>query len=128
MSTDETFNLPAADLRAEEAELAMSVEVLATTLEQALPQIASVERRKVGGFRSKRREVQQIALALGEEQFELRRTAQGLQCTRHKVVRGITLSRQDLPAADWIAEVVAGVTRRAEVSERDRLALEGLLR
>jgi hypothetical protein len=128
VSTDETFNLPAADLRAEEAELAMSVEVLATTLEQALPQIASVERRKVGGFRSKRREVQQIALALGEEQFELRRTAQGLQCTRHKVVRGIILSRQELPMADWIAEVIAGVTRRAEVGERDRITLEGLLR
>jgi len=128
MSDEQTFNLPAADLRADQAELAMSVEVLATTLEQALPQIASVERRKVGGFRSKHSQVQQIALALGEEQFELRRTAQGLQCTRHKVVRGITLSRQELPMADWIAEVIAGVTRRAEVGERDRVALEGLLR
>ena len=128
MSTDETFNLPAADLRAEEAELAMSVEVLATTLEQALPQIASVERRKVGGFRSKRTEVHRIALALDEDQFELLPTGHGLQCTRHKVVRGITLSRQELPLADWLAEVIAGVTRRADLEERDRIALEGLLR
>jgi len=128
VASDETFDLPAAALRADETELAMSVEVLAGTLEQALPQIASVERRKVGGFRSKRREVQRIAVALGEEQFELRTDAQGIQCTRHKVVRGITLSRQELPMASWIAELIAGVGRRAEVSERDRTALEGLLR
>jgi hypothetical protein len=125
---DETFDLPAASLRADEAELTTSIDVLAATLEQSLPQIASVERRKVGGFRSKRREVQRIAVALGEEQFELRSTAQGIQCTRHKVVRGITLSRQELPMARWITELIAGVGRRAEVSERDRVALEGLLR
>jgi hypothetical protein len=125
---DETFDLPAASLRADEAGLTLSIDVLAATLEQSLPRIASVERRKVGGFRSKRREVQRIAVALGEEQFELRSTAQGIQCTRHKVVRGITLSRQELPMASWIAELIAGVGRRAEVSERDRIALEGLLR
>jgi hypothetical protein len=125
---DETFDLPAASLRADEAELTTSIDVLAATLEQSLPQIASVERRKVGGFRSKRREVQRIAVALGEEQFELRCTAQGIQCTRHKVVRGITLSRQELPMASWITELIAGVGRRAEVSEQDRIALEGLLR
>ncbi len=128
MSSDEAFDLPAAALRADRAELSTSFEVLASTLEQALPQLASVERRKVGGFRSKQREVQRIALALGEERFELRRTAQGLECTRHKVVRGITLSRQSLAMADWIAEVIAAVTRSAEVGERDRIALEGLLR
>jgi hypothetical protein len=128
VSTDEAFDLPAASLRAEQAELGMSVEVLATTLEHALPGIVSVERHKVGGFRSKRTEVTRIAVALGDEQFELRPAGPALQCTRHKVVRGITLSRQELRAADWIAEVIAGVTRSAQVQERDRIALEGLLR
>lgn len=128
VSTDESLDLPAAALRADQAEVGTSIEVLATTLEQALPQIASVERRKVGGFRSKRREVQRIVLAIDEDQFELRPTARGLQCTRHKVVRGITLSRQELPLADWLAEVIAGVARRADIEERDRIALEGLLR
>ncbi len=128
MSTDDSFNLDAAVVRAGQGELAMSVETLAATLEQALPQMVSVERRKAGGFRSKRRDVQRIAVTLGEEQFELQRMAQGLQCTRHKVVRGIALSRQELPVADWIAEVIAGVARAAEVGERDRIALEELLR
>jgi len=128
VSSEESIDLPAAALRADGEELASSVEVLASTLEQALPSLASVERRKVGGFRSKQRELQRIALALGPEQFELRRTAQGFQCTRNKVVRGITLSRQELPIADWIAALIAEVTRTAEVGERDRAALEGLLR
>jgi hypothetical protein len=122
------IDLPAAALRADGADLEISIEALATSLEQALPGIASVERRKVGGFRSKRREVRRIAVPLGEEQFELLRDDQRISCTRHKVVRGITLSRQELPMADWIAELVEGLTRGAEVSDRNRIALEGLLR
>jgi hypothetical protein len=125
---EDDLDLPAAALRADDAELTISIEVLATKLEQTLPQITAVQRRKVGGFRSKRREVQRIAVPLGDEQFELCRTPQGLQCTRHKVVRGITLSREQLAMSDWIAAVLAGVTRSAEVSERDRLALEATLR
>ena len=122
------IDLPAAALRADGTDLEISIEALATSLEQALPGIASVERHKVGGFRSKRREVWRIAVPLGDEQFELLREDQRTQCTRHKVVRGITLSRQELPMADWIAALVDGLTRGAEVSERDRVALEGLLR
>jgi len=128
VSSDETFDLPAAALRADHQQLATSVEVLASTLEQALPAHTSVERRRVGGFRSKQRELQRIALALGQEHFELRRTPDGFLCTHNKVVRGITLSRQELGMADWLAAVIAGVTHTAEVSEHDRTALEGLLR
>jgi hypothetical protein len=128
MSAEEDLDLSAAGLRADGAELAVSVDVLASKLEQALPQIVAVERHKVGGFRSKRREVQRIALPLGEEQFELRRVAAGFQCTRHKVVRGITLSRQELSLTDWINEIVSGLARSAEVNQENRIALEGLLR
>jgi hypothetical protein len=125
---EDHLDLPAAALRADEAELAVSVDVLAAKLEQALPGIASVERHKVGGFRSKRREVRRIAVALGDQQFELLRENQRIQCTRHKVVRGITLSREQLAMSDWIAEVVSGVTQRAQGSEQDRVALQELLR
>jgi hypothetical protein len=127
VSSDEAFDLPAAALRADGADLAMAIEVLASRLEQALPQIALVERQKVGGFRSKRRAVQRIAVALGEEQFELRSTDRSVHCTRHKVVRGITLNREEMSMADWIDKLVASVARTAEVSEHDRLALGELL-
>jgi hypothetical protein len=127
VSSDEAFDLPAAALRADGAEVAMSIEVLASRLEQALPTLTLVERRKVGGFRSKRREVQRIAVSLGEQQFELRRAGGLVHCTRQKVVRGITLNRQELSLADWIDEFNAAVAQSAEVSEVDRLALGKLL-
>jgi len=122
------LDLPAASLRADEADLATSVEALAGSLEQALPSLASVERHKVGGFRSKHREVRRIAIALGEEHFELTRDQNGMRCTRNKVVRGIALSHDELPLTDWVRALVEGVIRRAEVSEQGRIALEGLLR
>jgi hypothetical protein len=122
------FDLSAAALRADGTELAVSIETLAASLEQALGELAVVERHKVGGFRSKRREVGRIAISLGEQQLELSRSAQGLRCTRNKIVRGITLSREELGLGDWIEALVEGVSTRAEVSEHDRAALEGLLR
>jgi hypothetical protein len=128
MSAADDFDLSAAGLRADVGELAVSVEVLASKLEQALPEIAVVERHKVGGFRSKRREVSRIAVVLGEERLELRREQGRVQCTRHKVVRGITLSKQELPMNDWITEILAGVAHSAEIGERDRAALRELLR
>jgi hypothetical protein len=128
VSSDEAFDLPAAALRADGAELESSVDVLAAKLEQALPQLASVERRKVGGFRSKRTEVRRIIVTLGDERFELLAAERGLQCTRNKVVRGITLSHEELTTSDWISALLAAVSGTAEVTERDRTALEGLLR
>jgi hypothetical protein len=130
MASEENLDLdlPAAALRADEIELAVSIEALAASLEQALPGLAAVERQRVGGFRSKRREVRRIAVALGEEQFELARDGQGLRCTRNRVVRGIALSHEELPLASWIAELVRGVSQRAQITDRDRATLEGLLR
>jgi len=127
VSSDEAFDLSAAALRADGVDLATAIEVLGSRLERALPGIALVERHKVGGFRAKRLVVQRIEVALGEERFELRSTDRSIQCTRHKVVRGITLNRQEMSMADWIDQLIAAVAHTAEVSEHDRLALGELL-
>jgi hypothetical protein len=126
--SDDGFDLPAAALRADRAELEASLSALASMLEQALPGLASVERRKVGGFRSKRTEVRRILVELGDERFELLAEDRALQCTRNKVVRGIALSHEQLTSADWLAALLAALSHTAEISERDRTALEGLLR
>jgi hypothetical protein len=126
--SDDGFDLPAAALRADRAELESSLTALASMLEQALPGLASVERRKVGGFRSKRSEVRRILVELGDERFELVAADRALQCTRNKVVRGIALSHEQLTSAEWLAALLAALSRTAEISERDRTALEGLLR
>ena len=66
-------------------------------------------------------------MTLGDERFELRSVGGAVQSTRQKVVRGITLSRQELPLAKWISELGDAVARTAEISEHDRLALAELL-
>jgi hypothetical protein len=71
--------------------------------------------------------VRRIAVTLGEQQFELDRADERVRCTRHSVVRGITLNRREMSMADWIEELNAAVARSAEVSEQDRLALGRLL-
>jgi hypothetical protein len=127
MSAEEDLDLSAGMLRADSGELDSSVDVLASKLEDSLPAMTSVKRRKVGGFRSKRLVVERIEVMLGDELFEITRAAHGFQCTRHKVVRGITLSRQEIPLADWLSELIKGVSATAEITERSRAALEGML-
>jgi hypothetical protein len=127
MSVEDDFDLSAGMLRADSGDLEGSVDVLARKLEESLPAMTAVKRRKVGGFRSKRTVVEQIQVSLGDEQFEIRRSQSGFQCTRHKVVRGITLSRKEVPMTEWISELIGGVSATAEITEQSRSALEGLL-
>jgi hypothetical protein len=122
------LDLAAAEVRADSADLEALVAALAARLEEALPRVVSVRRRRVGGFRSKETEVQAISLSVGDERFELVRTPAGFECTRHDVVRGITLKRERQLIADWIKDVVAAVTRTAELGQQTRSTLEGLVR
>jgi hypothetical protein len=124
----DALDLAAAEVRADRDDVEALVSALAVRLEDALPRMVSVKRRRIGGFRSKETEVASIALTVDDARFELVRAAAGFECTRHAVVRGITLKRERLPIEEWIGEVVAAVTQTAAVGERARLALEGLIR
>ncbi|MGD0196338.1 MAG: hypothetical protein ABSC56_00330 [Solirubrobacteraceae bacterium] len=122
------LDLAAAELRSDAGDLRALVDGLAARLEGALPRLVAVKRRKIGGFRSKETEIQSIAVDLGDARYELVSAGAGYQCVRHSVVRGVTLKREQQPLAQWIAEVVAAVTHLAELTERDRTALEGMIR
>jgi hypothetical protein len=122
------LDLAAAELRADRIDTRALIDALAARLEDALPRLAVVKRRRVGGFRSKQTEIERIDVVLDDQRFELEDARGGLRCTRHTVVRGITLKREELPLTDWVAELVAAVTSAASIGEQDRAALEGLLR
>ena len=122
------LDLAAAELRADEIDVRVLLDALAIRLEEALPRAASVRRRKVGRFGAKRTEVAQIALTLADEQFELANDDSGLRCTRNKVVRGITLRREELALPQWIAALISSISSAGELSEKTRTALEGLVR
>ncbi|HEX2702015.1 MAG TPA: hypothetical protein VHM72_01105 [Solirubrobacteraceae bacterium] len=124
----EALDLAAAELRADSVDIEALVAALAVRLEEALPGMVSVKRRRIGGFRSKQSEIETIALALGDTRFELQRSGTGFDCTRHAVVRGITLKREQCLLTAWIADVVAAVAQTAAVGEQSRIALEALIR
>jgi hypothetical protein len=122
------LDLAAAELRADSTDTRALLDALAARLEEALPRLAVVKRRRVGGFRSKQTEIERIDVVLEDQRFELEDARSGLRCTRHTVVRGITLKREELPLTQWVSELVAEVTRAATISEQSRMTLEGLLR
>jgi len=103
------------------------LDALAVRLEEALPRAANIRRRRVGGLFSKRTEVEQIAVDVGDLRFELSQAAAGIACRRTKIVRGIALKREELSVQEWISELVGEVVRSATVSEQTRIALEGLV-
>ena len=121
------LDLAAAEVRVDRADTQALIEALAVRLEESLPRLAVVKRRRVGGFRSKQTEVERIEITLNDERFEVVQSRGGFQCTRHRVVRGITLKREELPVDQWIRELVDEVIRAAVVGEQARSALEGLL-
>jgi hypothetical protein len=122
------LDLAAAELRADAGELHLLVSTLALRLDEALPRLVTVRRRRVGGFRSKETEITDIVLTLGEQVFELRREPAGFACSANKVVRGITLKREQLALHEWIEAVVAAVAALATITEQARIELERLVR
>lgn len=123
----DALDLAAASVRMDGADAQAMLDALAVRLEEALPRMVIVKRRRVGGFRSKLTEVERIEAELGEQRFELIRDRGRFVCMRNRVVRGITLKRDEVPIEQWVRELVAEVLRTAAVGEQVRTALEGLV-
>jgi hypothetical protein len=127
VSAEETFDLAAAGLRGDGAELLRSVEVLATKLEQALPGRARVERRGGGLLGRGAKRVSQVLVELGANRYQLAVEHGRVEGFRERQVGGIAIKREPLDAAQWIAAVTADLRSEAERSEQARAALDRLL-
>jgi hypothetical protein len=120
------LDLAGASLRAEGRELDAFLEVLAARLEEALPGVAKVERRRFG-LRGPRR-VRRIALDAGERRLELLVGGGGSpQACRLRLSGGIVLRRERLSLEDWLRELAEVVAERARESSAAREALERIL-
>ena len=127
MPTDQDFDLSAAGLRADGTDLRISVEVLASKLEESLPGRISVERRG-GGL-----------LGRGEKHVRLVRVELGGNCTswtvegnrvegfREHQVGGISIKRETLTPDEWVAALTADLRAEAERSAEARAVLQRLL-
>jgi hypothetical protein len=128
MSDEETFDVAASGLRVDGADLAMSVEVLAAKLEQALPGVARVERRGAGMLGRGEKRVRRVQVELGSCCYQLTVDGPRVEGFRERQSGGIAIKREPLDPDAWIAALTADLRAEAERSAQARAALEELLR
>jgi len=125
--TDDDFDLAAAGLRVDGADVAGSTEVLASKLEHALPGRVSV-RRSGGGLLGKGpKRVREVRVELGTCQYELLVDGDRVQGVRGRQSGGIAIKRETLDPGSWLAALTADLQEEAQRSSEARAALERLL-
>jgi hypothetical protein len=124
---EDSFDLDAAGLRADGADVATYVEVLARKLEDALPAQTDVRRRSKG-LLSREKVVDGIEVTLGDHRFSLRRQGGGVEATRAKEVRGVVIKREAVELDEWIGALAAELRELAAGSAQAREALDRLVR
>jgi hypothetical protein len=126
MDDDLTFDLDAAGLRADGAELLMGIEVLSRKLEEALPQATRVQRRSkrlFGGAKV----VQSVEVRLGTTRYGLEVDGHSVSADRRQEVRGVVIKREALELADWVNALTGELREQAADSAQARTALERLV-
>lgn len=126
MEDDRGFDLAAAGLRADGADLATAVEVLASKLEDALPRETAVRRRS-RGFLSREKVVEAIEVALGDWRYALEVVDGRVEASRRQTVRGIVIRREPLELDAWVGALTDELREQARTSEQARAALERLV-
>ena|SRR6266853_161386 len=123
------FEMVAASLRADSADLPTFVEALAAKLEGALPGRCEVDRRAKKLFsHSHDKVVRDLVVSVGDWRYRLQSDGSGnVETARAKAVRGIVLKTEQLPLAEWIAGLARDLSSEAATSEQARIALERLL-
>jgi len=127
VSGEETFDLAAAGLRADGADLRIGLEALASKLEQALPGAARVQRSGGGLLGRGERRVREVRVDLGEARYELRFEGAALSGSRERVSGGISIKRETLDPGAWLAALTEDLRAQSQRSAQARTALEGLL-
>jgi hypothetical protein len=122
-STD--FDLVAASLRADSADLEVFVEALAQKLTQSFPGHVKIERKK--SLLPGPKPVRRITAELGNDRLELETVDGKVTCRRRELVRGIALRSEDLELGPWIDALSRALVDEAGHSERSRAALQQLL-
>ena len=128
MSDEDSFDLAAAGLRVDGTDLAMSVEVLASKLEQALRGVARVVRRGGGLLGRGEKRVREVRVQLGTSCYQLAVDGPRVEGFRERQVGGIAIKREPLDPDAWFAALTAELREQAERSAQARTALEKLLR
>ncbi len=127
MSAEEDFDLSAAGLRADGTDLRISVEVLASKLEQSLPGRTRVERRGGGLLGRGEKRVRQVQIELGACSYQLAVADGRVEGFRERKVGGISIKREPLGPEEWVAALTQELREEAQRSAEARTALERLV-
>jgi hypothetical protein len=123
---DAGFDLTAASLRADGADLAGFVEALAVRLEGALPELCEVTRRRKA-LRPRSLRVERIRVQLGKRAFLLHRRQGELVTEVHSAVHDKRRAVEEVALDQWLEALQQELRVRARSSAAARAALERLL-
>ncbi|MEA2146392.1 MAG: hypothetical protein QOG59_1979 [Solirubrobacteraceae bacterium] len=126
MSEPFDLDLAAAGLRADTRDLPALVNALGVWLEEAVPGMAQVQRKRAGLLDS-RKNVVRIRVRLGDDTYVLERDGAGASARRGREVRGITLKTEELTVPEWLSGLAGALVSHAAVSEVSATALRDLL-
>jgi hypothetical protein len=127
MAGEGDFDLVAAGLRADGGELRVSVEVLASKLEQALPSLTRVRRTGGGLLGRRERRVCELRVDLGDTNYTLTVDGERVQGLRVREVGGVAIKRESLDPAVWVSALTDELRAQAQRSAQAREALASLL-
>jgi hypothetical protein len=125
--TEQDFDLSAAGLRADGTDLRISLEVLASKLEQSLPDRIRVERHGGGLLGRGQKHVRLVRVELGGNCYQLTVEGDRVEGFRERQVGGISIKRESLDPGAWVTALTADLRAEAERSVEARTALERLL-
>jgi hypothetical protein len=126
VTDDLDLDLAAASIRADRRDVPAFVNALAVRLEEAVPGLVEVQRKRAGMF-SGEKVVRRIACTVGEESYVLDADGRTVVATCGKTVRGIVIRTETLPLAEWAQRLVAALGREADTSAEAYRALHGLV-
>ena len=121
------FDLSAAGLRADGSDLRISLEVLASKLESALPGHTRVQRSGGGLLGRGEKRVRRLHVSLGGASYELTVASERIEGFREREVGGIAIKRERLDPGEWVAALAADLREEAQRSAQAREALERLV-
>ncbi|MDX6245748.1 MAG: hypothetical protein QOE76_3471 [Frankiales bacterium] len=119
------FEMLAASLRADSADLPAFLEVLAAKLDDALPGLVTVKRS--GGIFAKRKPVAQIEVGLDDRRFTATVRGPVVDTFVAHEVRGVRLSGDAVPLDEWLGQLGQGLNAFARRSAVGSEALRRLL-
>jgi hypothetical protein len=125
-----SFDLVAAALRADSADVAIYARVLTDSLGDVLPPgVVAIDRERSMSDRMRGRpgEVAKITVRLGEQVLTLASQRGQLAAEVCKEVRGVVLSRRPVPVAEWAAELTRAMLAYADQNAQAAQVLRRLV-